>query len=523
MSWLSHQQCPMCPSSDAFSYNTESKSGKCHACSKKYPERGVKYSSETLEKYPTWTFNTVFGIEKSDSSSKEYKGLRGITAKTMEHYGVESVLDSNGDVIKQMYVYPSGGVKTRTLPKKFMWSGGKQDELFGMNLFSAGVGNSVTICEGELDAMSAYQMLGGVNSQYQNAVVSVPSGTVSGDFWKNTYNWLNSFPKIIMSIEDDQTGTDLQNKINNLFPGKVYKIDNGKYKDANEWLQSTDAKNFKSAWFGASKYTPDNVLHSAEDLLELYTDTPDHQYIETGIQELDDKIMGLMESHFTVFKAPTGIGKTELMRYLENNFLERGIKFASWHMEETKLRSLLGLVSYKLNDDLTRRDLIEVKGRDEDVKTTIREIAESGLYFQYFLKDGQGVEELLQQIRFFKEAYDCKFVMFEPIQDAVTTSSEAGKEAELAELSIRLSKLAAEINVGIITIAHTNEEGDMKYCKMIGQKASVIVSLSRDKSADGDDRNITKLYVEKNRPTSLEGYAGEMRFNLESFTMKEEV
>jgi replicative DNA helicase len=287
-------------------------------------------------------------------------------------------------------------------------------------------------------------------------------------------------------------------------------------------LQNGKADLFKSAWFGASRYTPDNILHSEDDLLGLYDHTPDHSYVPTGIEAFDEKAMGLMQGHFTVFKAPTGIGKTELMRYLEHNFLQRGVSFATWHLEETKLRSVLGLVSYDLRDNLTRKDLVEEKGRESDVRTSISKLAKSGNFYQYFLKEEHGADDLIAQIRLMKEAYDCKFVMFEPIQDVITVGSEANKEAELAELAVRLSKLAADLNVGIITIAHTNEDGDVKYCKMIGQRASMIVRLDRDKEAeDFTDRNTTTLVIEKNRPTSEEGIAGRMLFDTTTFTMSE--
>ena len=89
-------------------------------------------------------------------------------------------------------------------------------------------------------------------------------------------------------------------------------------------------------------------------------------------------------------------------------------------------------------------------------------------------------------------------------------------------MSVRLSKLAAELNVGIVTIAHTNENGDPKYCKMIGQRASVIIDLYRDKLAEDDqERNTTQLRVEKNRPCSEEGNAGTLLFDSMSFTLQE--
>ena len=70
--------------------------------------------------------------------------------------------------------------------------------------------------------------------------------------------------------------------------------------------------------------------------------------------------------------------------------------------------------------------------------------------------------------------------------------------------------------------AHTNDNGDPKYCKMIGQRASVIIDLYRDKDAeDSNDRNTTHLRVEKNRPCSEEGKSVTLLFDPMSFTLQE--
>ena len=90
----------------------------------------------------------------------------------MEDYGVLTYGD------RQEYVYPSGGIKVRNLKDKGFYakSGFKGDELFGMNLFTAGSSKMVTITEGELDALSVAQMMKGA---YANPVVSLPSATPS--------------------------------------------------------------------------------------------------------------------------------------------------------------------------------------------------------------------------------------------------------------------------------------------------------------------------------------------------------
>jgi len=179
-------------------------------------------------------------------------------------------------------------------------------------------------------------------------------------------------------------------------------------------------------------------------------------------------------------------------------------------------------VSYECNDNLTRRDLIDEKGAEDQVIDAIGKLTKDENFYQFYLSDGQGADDLIDQIRYFAVACGVKFVFFEPIQDVLVGSSDESKEQMLADLSVRLSKLSAELNVGIVTIAHTNDDGQMKYCRMIGQRASVIIDLKRDKEADDiQERNTTYLSIEKNRPCSEEGNAGMMRFNTDTFTLTE--
>ena len=178
-------------------------------------------------------------------------------------------------------------------------------------------------------------------------------------------------------------------------------------------------------------------------------------------------------------------------------------------------------MSYECNDNLTRRDLIDEKGAEDQVIDAIGKLTKDENFYQFYLSDGQGADDLIDQIRYFAVACGVKFVFFEPIQDVLVGSSDESKEQMLADLSVRLSKLSAELNVGIVTIAHTNDDGQMKYCRMIGQRASVIIDLKRDKEADDiQERNTTYLSIEKNRPCSEEGNAGMMRFNYRDVYIK---
>jgi twinkle protein len=506
--------------------------GKCHSCGRGYPSIHPVYGWAE-EEYPTKR-STTTTIINDDNQRRQpmtqpvvvqefltpvYRSNRDIWQATMEFYGVQTFVNSDGESIKEVYKYPSGGTKTRILPKSFRVDNFKSDELFGMQMFNAGSAKAVTITEGELDAMSAYQMLG---SKYP--VVSLPSATPSGKLFEKCKDWLSSFEKIYLSFDSDGKAEGVAQKLANIFPNKVYRVPHDKFKDANEFLMAGEQAAYKNAWYNAQKYSAENIYLSEDKFLGLLHNTPDHAYIPTGINALDDKILGIMRGHFTVIKAPTGIGKSEFMRYLEYNFIKNHpqVKFACWHLEETKLRSLLGVVSYYLEDNLTRKDLIESKNRMADVEAAIKHIANNSGYMQFHMKEEDTADDFVDQIRILAEVYECSYVFVEPLQDIVTVSDDKSKEAVLADLSIRLSKLSADLNVGIVTIAHTNENGDPKYCKMIGQRASVVIDLSRDKDADDEEaRNTTSLYVKKNRPCGLEGWAGDLIFDHDSFTLRE--
>ena len=171
MSEIGHQPCPMvsCGSSDAFSWNTNG-FGKCHACDQGYPTKKETFSW-AKERYQTgdnMALIETFTPKRIEASTDgRYLGMRGITSSTMEDFKVYTYED------RQEYVYPSGGIKVRRLDEKAFYAknGFKGDELFGMNLFTAGCSKKVTITEGELDALSVAQML---KSSYINPVVSLP-------------------------------------------------------------------------------------------------------------------------------------------------------------------------------------------------------------------------------------------------------------------------------------------------------------------------------------------------------------
>ena len=471
-----------------------------------------------------------------ESSEGRYAPLRGLSASTLKDFGVftydsRAYKTSKGDMKLsnvQEYIYPNGGVKVRTLDKKgFMSFNGCADHLFGMNLFTAG-GKFVTITEGEIDALSVAEML---KSNYTNPVVALPNISPNGKVFENSKDWLNSFENIILSLDNDKDevnikkGEELIKRFSQMFPNKVRVMDHGEFKDANDFLRAGRGADYKKAWWAARKIKVEGLNVTAQDYLDMYDNSPKFEYFETGIPELDEKILGVCKGYYTVLSAQTGVGKTELLRYFEYQCLTKSeFKFAFMHLEESPVRSLLGLVSYELNDNLTVDKLIEEKGRDKEVRESITRLAQEDRMIQFKYSPEDGYESLLDQIRFLKGAFDIDYVFFEPIQDLVTGVG-TDKENKLADLTTRLSTMCSELNVGIVTIAHQNKEGDTMYCSMIGKKAAFEILLTRDQeSEDLGVQNTTQVRIgRKNRVGLGTGPAGSMKFSIDSYTLKPDV
>ena len=461
------------------------------------------------------TFNEEYEVLDNTEQEGTYKPMRGITEDTMEMFGVVTYGDT------QEYVYPTGGIKVRKLPKDFHAKNGfKGDELFGMNLFPAGCSKVVVCTEGELDALSAWQML--KNGSFINPVVSFPSASPSGKLWEKCKKYLDSFDKIVLSVDNDEAGQKLQAKVSEIFPDKTYIMNHGDLKDANDFLQAGMAKEYKSAWWGAKKFKPDSILSDSDDYLKLYEDSPDFEYFTTGIEQLDEKMLGISKGYVTLVQAETGLGKTEFCRYLENRALNHSdYKIAAMHLEESKLRSLLGLVSYKLGENVTIKKFIEEKGLDEEVRGAITEISESERFVTFDFDMQEGHEELIKQVRYLVAAMSVDFIFIEPIQDCVTGSSSE-KEGKLADLITQLSTLASKLNVGIVVVAHQNADGGSMYSSMITKRAAFELLLKRDRDSDDVvEKNRTHVVIGRKNRTGLgNGSAGSLDFDLESYTLK---
>jgi 5S rRNA maturation endonuclease (ribonuclease M5) len=465
-------------------------------------------------------------MEQSKPQSKDLtEGLygqpaewRGVSSSTMSFYDCLSYKDSRGQPFLT-FKYPCGAKQFRYREKKEFLSYGGVESLFGMDKFNDG-GDRVYIFEGALDAMSAYEVAS-INDRVSCAYVALQNATPSKKVFKAIKDYVMSFDKVILCCDNDDPGQAINAKLARMFAKKSYVVDFGDYKDMNEVFEASSYNKVevKAVLKAIKKWNPDNIKSTEKDFHDLYDGADEHSFSKTGIKDFDDKV-GLAEGHFTLFSAPTGAGKTELSRFLEWTLWNSGKTIAFCHLEEVKLRSLLGLVTYDLGKDYTTKNKVIEQGAEEAVKKSLTNISEGERAYLFSLPEDCDVDRVIDELRFMREAYDIDFLFLEPIQDVVNCAGDH-KESVLADLAVRITKLCAETGLSVISIAHENYEGEIKYCKTLGQRASVGVRLERDRKAeDVDVKNTIHLDIIKNRPNSLEGFAGSLTFDPARFTMK---
>ena len=524
-----HRTCPQCDANGSYSIWANG-SGYCHSCEgtgirgEADPDKEAKVQRE-YKPMPT------------DLTMMVYP-MRGVDRDVEEFYGTMTGVSADGDPMTRVYAYPHRP-KLRVLPKDFSKNKGfTNDYLCGMDKFNAGSSKYLTITEGEEDMHAAYQILGKTFP-----VVSLPGASTVKSVLQNkeSYDFIKAYSAIIIATDSDKAGNKSADELQRAFPGRCYRVNMTTHKDASSYLQAGEGKDFKYAWVNRQKYVPENVFNTTDQFEEIIRDDVSSMYIPTGFADLDAKVLGLMQGHFTVITAPEGRGKSEFMRSLEYNLLANHptVPIAIMHLEETKKRSLLGLASYFLHKDVTLQDTETIINEDgdeqivflpsykgtpeEDVLNTIKQFTCRENFYQFTLDVDDDPMSILEQIRYFSEVCGCKYVFFEPIQDlAYQRQNDSSIEGFLSELATKLALLATQTGVGIISIAHENDDGKIRDCRMIGKRASVVLKLDRDTlSEDEEVRNTTNVLVEKNRPVGPTGFGGMLGFDQPSFTLGE--
>lgn len=517
-----HVPCPDCGSSDAMTIYTGH--SFCFGCSAYHSLSRPETTSQAIQSIlSTPTKTRLFEIPKDGPGFKDF---RGISAKTMKTFGVWTQGDD------QYYPYYSKeglhvSNKIRTIETKgFLVSGNIQSsQLFGQQLFEQG-GKALTIVEGELDALSVYEMFG---SKYPSVSVKSASSAVK-DITDN-WEWVNSFESIVLVFDKDEgvrkpngdihyPGQEAAQKVAALFAlGKVRIVTLANAKDANDYIREGWGKDFQHEWWQGPVWTPVGIKLASE----MWDEVVAQKNYETQMYPWDGLnafTYGLRLSELVTITAQTGIGKTSIVKEIEHALLKNttaGVGIL--HLEEPNGDTLLGLMSITANKPLHIPD-VRKEVNDEELRRYYDETCNTERIVIWDHFGSNEIEGVLDTVRYMKNL-GCKYVFIDHL--SIIVSDQSGDERkQLDEISTKLKTLCMELNIAVVCVIHQNRQGEIRGTAGVEQLSNMVFKLVRDKE-DPDEwrRNVTKVNVQKNRFCGKTGPACYLWYNGETGRLQE--
>lgn len=375
---LGTNPCPSCAEKDwdgdNFYWYSEEKGGHCWACG------FTVHSQEFLEEMKeSGGFKSVT-ISNIDRNKFEEKKLtqedidnllgelnseltikyRGLDKNVCSYLGVHWKCDSSGKV-SHMY-FPAtyledgeikvSGYKIRQHPKDFYSKGyvGKVNLLAGQ---TQAVTDTLVVVGGEIDLISAKQMLAPIEKKYNrqiNVVSSLLGEDSTADCLKTQIEWVEKHKKIILALDNDDAGKKATQKCLDFLPKDKLFTANLRYKDANDYIKNKDTESYmQDAYWNVSAVESYGVKGSKELLRgaklrlqqekvpfpEFMSDLADHFTDRSmWIGEWVNWISGVSSGKSTVFDAwmidwaLTSPYRQAIMSY-ESDWKSFGVKVAS--------------------------------------------------------------------------------------------------------------------------------------------------------------------------------------------------
>ena len=534
--FVEHKPCPACReiggdrSGDNLAVYSDGH-GYCNACGH-YQKDDTGVNNFIEEQMPMQTI-TPRGV--SNASIKE----RRISSRITSKFGVTVSYDKTGKIDKHYYPYYDSnesnrllGYKERTVATKdFQIIGtNKGSGLFGQNANRSG-GKYLTICEGEIDALSISEMFDG---KWQ--VVSLKNGasSASRDI-KDNLEYIESFDNVVLCFDQDQAGFDAVKACQDIISVGKLKVCKLPMKDASDMLVNGKVKEFTNAWWSAESYTPAGIIRGKDTWEHLLKDenllTVDYPW-----QGLNTLTYGFRAKELVTITSGSGMGKTSVVKELESYILNNTEdNLAIIHLEESIERTVKGLMSIEANAPI-HIPQYERELSDTDKKALWQKSVGDKNVFFYDHFGSMSEDSLLNVIRTYAKSYDCQWIVLDHLSIVVSDQDGIADERKAIDaIMTKLRKIVQETGVGLFLISHlrrpqgrAHEEGgqvslsELRGSAAIAQLSDIVIGLERNQQDDDPIiRNQTTLRVIKNRFSGLTGPACKLQYDSDTGRLTE--
>ena len=523
--WLDRGPCPECGSSDA---NVTHSTGYsyCFSC-----ETRFKTSSKNIVSIPKVKVKRM-------ATTGEWGDItdRNISMETAKKFNTK-VKRSGNIITHHLYHYYNDkgdhiGNKIRQTKDKKMWVEGELSNavLFGQNIFNQKA-KYITICEGEVDAMAAYELMG---SKWPSVSIKTGAAGALRDC-KEAFNYLDKYDNIIISFDMDKQGQEAAEKVAQLFAPNKCKIMKMDHKDANEYLKMNQRESFTQAWWNAKSYTPAGIIN----LKDLGDKLFEEDYCETCLYpwpKMNEKTYGMRTGELITFCSGSGMGKSSIIRELMHHFL-RNTKdnIGILALEESIKNTAWNIMSVEASARLYIKEIRE-GFTPEQLKKFQEETINSGRFFAFDHFGSVDNDEILARVRFMAQALDCKWICLDHLSILVSGQEDTDERKSIDILMTKLRSLVEQTGVCLLLVSHLRRPaGDIGHeggkevtlshlrgSASIGHLSDGVIALERNQQDDDPIiSNTTTIRILKNRYTGDTGVATHLFYDRNTGRMTE--
>ncbi len=498
-----HHSCSRCESSDAATtYKDEDgrQFEHCYSCG-----ATVQLSLSSDRSYTPRRQRPMQVIDLPEitlDDAHPFLAQRRLAAATLAKYGAG--FTDGGATVSAPYFNDAGLpvlIKHRGRGKKFWLSGSENRDSIGLyGWHAASTRKYLLIVEGEVDAWSAHQMLGGSVS-----VVSVPNGV--NDAAKRVLmdlEKIEKYERVTIMFDADPQGREAQEKVLEVLPGAYSASHATGFKDASDYLQAGATQAFKEAFWGAVSVAPSGFLDKGEIISRTrdFLTNPDQSIgLSFGFEGLDEMLGGQRPGEVITWAAGTGGGKSTIMRNLLWKLTTAGIKTLYLPFEDLTEAAMTQLAQLELGRNVLR---LPQEERTPELMDSIGSVMERMLEHLTIVTQFQWKEadEVIKKLEYGIRRYATRVVVIDHITWLAEASQEDSRQV-LERVMPALKSLSTRFGVTIHLVTHLSRDSRdkddtepslsrLKNSTAIQQISDAVLGLTGKR-----DQNLVKVVLLK--------------------------
>jgi twinkle protein len=497
--------------------------GYCFACGKyekdPYKDKPANYKPVVFKKTQEQIDAEIVEIEGYQTVALPERKLK---KESLEYYGIKIGLSQVDGETPETHYYPYKrgldlvGYKVRLIEGKRMWAIGttKDVDLFGWDQAVGAGGKRLYVTEGELDAVSLYQIIKDHNKHTQwshlnPAVVSIPSGAAhaANVLGKNLKKIREVFKEIVLVFDMDEAGKKAVEEVIRVIPDAIVAVLPSK--DVNACLMEGRATACHNAVIFNAQKPKNTRLINASSLHESGKEPPVYG-VSWPWKHVTKATRGIRLGETIYIGAGQKQGKSEIVNTLAAHFIrEHDWKVFLVKPEESNQKTyklVAGKLTGKFFHDPDKE--FDHEAYDQAGKVLQDKLTLLNLYQHV------GWDSLKLDIR--EAAADgCKAIIIDPITNLTNGMDAASANVKLQEIAQELSAMAIDLNVVIYIFCHLRNPdggpphergGEVLSSQFAGSRAmarscNLMFGLegNRDPNLSPEERNLRTLVLLEDR------------------------